>query len=88
MRADDAVVPDLDLVVELDVVLDHRVVDGAAVDRRVRADLDVGADDDAAHLRDLDPAPALLGHAEAVGADDRAAVHDRARADDAFADTA
>ena len=33
---------DLDLVVELDVVLDHRVVDRAAVDRRVRADLAVG----------------------------------------------
>ena len=41
----------------------------AAVDRGVGADLDVGADDDPADLRDLDPAPGVLGHAEAVGAD-------------------
>ena len=37
--------------------------------------------DHAADLRDLEPAAALLRHAEAVGADDRAAVDDRARAD-------
>ena len=80
---DAAVVADLDLVVELDVVLDDRVVERAAVDRRVGADLAVGADDDAADLRDPEPAAVLLGHAEAVGADHRAAVHHRPRADDA-----
>ena len=32
---------------------------------------------DAADLRDLEPAAALLGHAEAVGADHRARMHDR-----------
>ena len=69
-----AVVTDLDLVVELDVVLDHRVVDRPAVDRRVRADLDVGADHDAPDLRNLQPVAVVLGHAEAVGADHRAAV--------------
>ena len=55
----------------------------AAVDRRVGADLDVVADDHAADLRDLAPASALVRDAEAVGADDRAAVDERARADDA-----
>src|SRR6185295_15460427 len=54
VRADPAVVSDLDQVVELDVVLDHRVVDRAAIDRRVGADLDVRTDDDAPDLRDLD----------------------------------
>ena len=35
---------------------DHGVVEGAAVDRGVGADFDIVADDDAANLRDLDPA--------------------------------
>jgi hypothetical protein len=47
---------DLDLVVELDAVLDHRVVEGTAVDGGVGADLDIVADDDAADLRNLGPA--------------------------------
>src|SRR5712671_5450858 len=80
MGADADVVADLDLVVELDAVLDHGVVDGAAVDGRVRADLDVVADHDAADLRDLDPALALAGDAETVGADHCAGMDDRARA--------
>ncbi len=58
--ADAHVVRDLDQVVELDAVADHGVVERAAVDRRVGADLDVVADDDAAGLRDLDPAAGLL----------------------------
>ena len=53
------VVGDLHEVVELHAVLDHGVVDRAAVDRGVRADLHVVADHDAADLRDLDPVPAF-----------------------------
>ena len=49
------VVADLDLVVELHAVLDHRVVQRAAVDGGVGADLDVVADDHAADLRNLAP---------------------------------
>src|ERR687895_1696924 len=62
VRADAHVVADLDLVVELHALLDHRVVERAAVDGGVRADLDVIADAHAAHLRDLHPAtfPAAL----------------------------
>src|SRR6185295_4463730 len=50
-RPDAAVVADLDLVIELHALFEHRVVDGAAVDGRVRADLAIGPDDDAADLR-------------------------------------
>ena len=41
MRADEHVVTDLDLVVELDAVADHRVIDRATIDGGVGADLDV-----------------------------------------------
>ncbi len=78
------VVRDLNEVVELDAVADHGVVERAAVDRGVGADLDVVADDDAAGLRDLDPgAGALAREAEAVGADDHARVQDAVLADHA-----
>src|SRR4030095_2076928 len=80
VRADRAVVPDLDLIVELDVVLDHGVVDGAAIDRGIRADFAVGADHDAPDLGDLEPAPAFLGHTEAVRSYHRTSMDDRARA--------
>src|SRR2546430_746869 len=42
--ADVHVVPDLDEVVELHTLLDHGIVDGAAVDGGVGADLDVRSD--------------------------------------------
>ena len=76
VRADAHVVADLDLVVELDALLDHRVVERAAVDRGVGADLDVVADAHAADLRNLDPAALLRRDAEAVGADHHAGVQD------------
>ena len=52
-----------------------------AVDAGVRADLDVIADDDGAHLRDLDPAAFGARHPEPVGADDHARMKDAAHAD-------
>src|SRR3954465_9844884 len=83
MRADPRVVADLDLVVELHAPLDQRVVHGAAVDGRVGADLDVVADAHRADLRDLHPAPTVVGDAEAVGADHHAGMHDDALAEGA-----
>src|SRR5438105_7880524 len=59
VRADAHVVPDHDEVVELDALLDHRVVDGAAVDGGVGSDLDVVADAHRAELRHLEPGAAL-----------------------------
>src|SRR3990172_4417145 len=79
VRPDAAVVADLDLVVELHAVLDHGVLDRTAVDGRIGADLDVVADAHAADLRHLDPALAVTRDAEAVGADHRAGMQDRAR---------
>ncbi len=81
MCADPHVVADLDLVVELHAILDHRVVERAAVDGRVGADLDIVADEYAASLGDLDPGLPILREAEAIGADHRARMHARARAD-------
>src|SRR5690606_6646019 len=50
------VVRDLDEVVELAAVADDRVVERAAIDGAVRADLDIVADHDAAELGNLLPA--------------------------------
>ena len=46
IRADEAVVTDLDLIVELDTGLHDGVAHRSAIDRRVRADLDVVTDHD------------------------------------------
>src|SRR6185503_4244979 len=85
VAADAAVVRDLDQVVELDAVLDHGVLERAAVDAGVGADLDVVADAHRAELLDLLVAQAIrLAHgceAKAVGTDYRPAVHDAPGAD-------
>ena len=44
---DAAVVGDLDEVIDLAAVTDHRIVQRAAVDRRIGADFDIVANDDA-----------------------------------------
>src|SRR5260221_1654892 len=69
VRADARVVADLDLIVELHALLDDGVVERTAVDRGVGTDLDIVADAHRADLRDLDPAPVVVGDAEAVGVD-------------------
>ena len=51
--ADPHVVRDLHEIVDLRPRADDRVVDAAAVDRRVRADLDVVLDEAAADMRNL-----------------------------------
>ena len=81
VRADAAVVADLDLVVELDAISQLGVIQRAAVDAAVGADLDVVADPHRADLGNLDPAPAVLRDAEAVGADDGAGMDDGPRPD-------
>src|SRR5258705_104904 len=83
MGADAHVMADLDLVVQLDAVLDHRVVERAAVDRRVGSDLDIVAYKGTTRLRDLDPASRIARHAETVGADHHAGMNQCALADNA-----
>ena len=78
---DPHVVRDLHEVVDLRAGADHRVVDAPAVDRRVRADLDVVLDDAAADVRNLQMLAVALHVAEAVGPDPRAGVNRHAVAD-------
>src|SRR6185295_15172025 len=81
VRPDAAVVPDLDLVIELHALLEHGVGDGPAVDGRVRADLAVGADDDTPDLRHFEPAFPFAHVAEPIAADHRAGLDDDACAE-------
>ena len=93
---DDAVVADLDEVIDLGALADHRVAAGATVDTGVGADLDVVLDDDPADLRDLHVPLGAHRETEAVlpnagaGMDDDAVadqrrLQGRARADRAVA---
>ena len=83
--ADSHVVGDLDQVVELHAVLDHGIAERAAVDAGVGADLHVVADAHGPQLLDLHVAVlAARREAEAVGANDGAAVDDAAGTDHAL----
>ena len=79
--ADLAVVADLHQVVDLGPRADARRLEGAAVDRRAGADLDVVADLDVAELRHLDVPAVLQPVAEAVGPEHRVGVDDDAVAE-------
>src|SRR6202165_5350403 len=59
MSADAHVVSDLDEVVELHTLLDHGVVDGAAIDGGVGADFNIRSNAHPAQLRNLEPGHAL-----------------------------
>src|SRR5215207_3706991 len=72
---------DLHEIVELDAFLDDGVVDGAPVDRRVGANLDVVTDYDAADLRNLLPGATIRRKTEAVGADHGTRMQDATRTD-------
>src|SRR6478735_3192896 len=61
MPTDVNVVADLDLVIDLGAFADHGVVHGTAIDRRVRTNLDIVLDDDAADLHDLQHAALAWG---------------------------
>ena len=74
---------DLDQIIDLGALADHRVAAGAAVDRGVGADLDVVLDDDAADLRHLQVPLRPHGEAEAVLPDAHAGMEDDAVADEA-----
>src|SRR5262245_43113585 len=84
MSTDAAVVSDLNLVVQFDALFDHRVVQRAAVDGGVGSHFDVVADHHPADLRDLAPAAAVPGDAEAVSTDHHAGVEDNTVAYDAI----
>src|SRR5216117_2455290 len=78
-RTDPHVVRDVDQVVDLCARSDHGIIHAAAVDARVRADLDVIPDEAAAHVRNLAvgfATPLARDVPEPVAAEHRARVHD------------
>ena len=81
MLADFHVVRDLDEIINLRALADDGRAERAAVNRHVRADLHVIADDDVANLRNFAVDAAVQHVAESVRADDRAGVDADAMAD-------
>ena len=79
MLANVDVVSNLHEIVEFDTIADHRVIDRAAVNRRIGADFNVIPDPDTANLRNLhQTSPVVLCKAEAVRSNDGAGMHDAA----------
>ena len=76
--ADDAVVPDMDLVIYFGAVADLGDAELRTIDRGARADLDIVSDLDGPDLRDLDCAACLIAQqvSEAVRSDDRVRKYD------------
>src|SRR4051812_42986307 len=83
--ADRDIMPDLDQIIDHRSRTDHRVVPGAAVDRRVGADIDIIADDDAPELRDLDRPVRIGSEAEPGLTDAHAGMQHDTGADQAMA---
>ena len=81
MPPDSHIVADLDQIIYLGAVADHRVFERAAIDAAVRADLDVAADQHPAELRHLSQAMRTGREAEAILTDAHAGMQDRTRAD-------
>ena len=76
MGADVDVVANLNQIVQFHAIFDHGVVERAAIDAGVGADLDVVADADCAQLFDLDPGPLMGREAKSVRPDHHTRVHD------------
>ena len=74
VAADLVVVADHDEVIDLGPLADPGGLEGGAVDRAVRADLDVVVDFEPAGMRDLDVAAVDLAVAEAIAAQHGAGV--------------
>ena len=74
------VVSDLDQVVELDTILDHRVFERAAVDAGVGANFHIVANAHRAELFDLFPLARMRRKTKTIGANHHAGVHDAALA--------
>ena len=81
MPAHDDVVPDLHEIINFGAFADHGVLQRAAVDAAVGADLHVVLDDDPADLRHLEVALGAHGEAEPVLADPHAGMQDDPVAD-------
>ncbi len=67
--ADHTVMADMHQVIEFATVLDDRVVERSAVDRRVGTDFDVVANQHPTQLRNLDPVLTIRRKTETIGTD-------------------
>ena len=70
------VVANLNQVVQLDSILDDRVLQSTTVNRRVRAYLHIVTDPYATELGNLYPDSVVIGDAESVGTNDHARMDD------------
>ena len=75
------VVPDMAKIVDTHAILDHGIVDRAAIYRGVGADLDVVSDTYPPELRHLDPPLRRHSVTETIGADHDARMEDAAQAE-------
>src|SRR5437763_16949747 len=80
------IVPDLHQIIDHRARTDHRVVSGAAVDRRVGPDIGVVADDHPSELRDLDRPLGVRGKPESGLADPHTGMQHDTRPDHAMAE--
>ncbi len=75
------VVPDLNEVVELHTVFNHRVLQSSTIDARVGADFHIVTNAHGPQLFDLDPSPLVGSKAKTVCADDHPRMQQATRTD-------
>src|SRR5581483_2520481 len=80
VRANVDVMSDHDEIVELDPLLDHRVLDRTAIHRRIGSNLDIRANAHRTNLGNLDPTALFGGKPETISTNDRTGLHDRTSA--------
>ncbi len=78
---DNDVMCDMHEIINLHPITDNGIVECSAINRGVRADLDVIANDHGADLFHLDPCSAIQRKAETIGTDDRARLNDNTPSD-------
>ena len=81
MRSHMHVVRDLNQVIELDAILDHRVAQSTSVDAGVGTDFHVITDANRTELLDFFPSPTRRSKAKTIGSNHHARVQDTALAD-------
>lgn len=81
MGANADIVANLNLVIQLYAVFEHRIFNRAAVDRGIRTDLDIIPNTDSTELRHLDPYAVVVGQSESVTAEHNAGMYQRTLTD-------
>jgi hypothetical protein len=79
--ADPNIVPNVYLVIQLDPIFDHRILDGTAIDGRIGPNFDIVTDINAPELRDLQPTLLISREPKTVCADHSARMNQSASTD-------